>query len=88
MLYFFAPKQKLGSGIFVTANIPTAAEVKEKGVAIAEMEAKLLQKVEEMTLYMIEMKKENIEIQKQNDALKARIEGLEKKNKKKANTNE
>ncbi|MCX6155609.1 MAG: hypothetical protein NT007_15760 [Candidatus Kapabacteria bacterium] len=62
-------------------DIPSAEEVQEKGVAVAAIEAKLLRKVEEITLYLIDMKKEN-------NALKARIEGLEKKNKKKAKANE
>ncbi|RPH31508.1 MAG: hypothetical protein EHM93_13400 [Bacteroidales bacterium] len=61
---------------FIKANshlpeIPTAAEVKENGVSLGEMNAKLLQKVEELTLYMIEQQKI---IEKQN----LRIEKLEK----------
>lgn len=39
-------------------GIPTEAEVKENGVDLGEMNVKLLQKVEELTLYMIELKKE------------------------------
>ncbi len=62
---------------FIKANnhlpeIPTAAEVKENGIGLGEMNTKLLQKVEELTLYMIEMKKENEE-------LKSRVSKLEKK---------
>ncbi len=34
-------------------HIPTAAEVKETGVNLAEMNVKLLEKVEELTLYLI-----------------------------------
>lgn len=40
-------------------NIPTEAEVKTNGINVGEMNAKLLQKVEELTLYVIELKKEN-----------------------------
>ncbi|MBT3368519.1 MAG: hypothetical protein HN416_15320 [Nitrospina sp.] len=40
-------------------GIPTEAEVKEKGVSVGDMSAKLLQKVEELTLYVIDLKKEN-----------------------------
>jgi len=36
-------------------GIPSADEVKKNGVSIGDMQAKLLQKVEELTLYMIEM---------------------------------
>ena len=42
-------------------DIPSEAEVKENGVSLGEMQAKLLQKIEELTLYVIELKKENQE---------------------------
>jgi hypothetical protein len=35
-------------------EIPTAGEVEENGINIAEMQAKLLQKIEELTLYIIQ----------------------------------
>lgn len=53
-------------------GIPGAAELKANGWQLGEMSNKLLEKVEELTLYLIELKKEN-------DALKARVEKLEKK---------
>jgi hypothetical protein len=53
-------------------NIPTRDEVKNNGVAVGEMQAKLLQKIEEMTLYLISLKKEN-------DLLKSRLTTIEKK---------
>lgn len=37
--------------------IPSAAEVKEKGLSMGEMQNKLLQKIEELTLYVIELEK-------------------------------
>jgi hypothetical protein len=40
------------------SGIPSAEEVAKNGIDIGEMNKKLLQKVEELTLYMIEMKKE------------------------------
>lgn len=48
---------------YINANnhlpgIPTAEDVKNDGVDIVDMEAKLLQKVEELTLYVIELQKE------------------------------
>ena len=46
-------------------NIPSEAEVMENGISVGEMQAKLLQKIEELTLYVIELKKENEEIKKQ-----------------------
>ncbi|MBS1538654.1 MAG: hypothetical protein JST20_13005, partial [Bacteroidetes bacterium] len=61
---------------FIKANghlpeIPSETEVKDKGVNIAEMQAKLLQKVEELTLYVIELKKEN-------NLMKAHMQSLER----------
>ncbi len=50
-------------------DIPSAEEVSANGVSLGEMQAKLLQKIEELTLYMIELKKEN-------KALKRRVESL------------
>lgn len=40
-------------------DIPSEKEVKENGIDIGEMQAKLLQKIEELTLYVIDLKKEN-----------------------------
>jgi hypothetical protein len=39
-------------------NIPNAEEIKEKGVPLGEMERLLTEKVEELTLYIIQMQKE------------------------------
>ena len=39
-------------------DIPSAKEVEVKGIDLGEMNKLLLQKIEELTLYMIEMKKE------------------------------
>ena len=47
-------------------NIPNEEEVLKNGISLGEMNAKLLQKIEELTLYMIEMKKEN---EKQTDEI-------------------
>jgi hypothetical protein len=52
-------------------GLPTEQEVKNNGVKMGEMQVKLLQKVEELTLYMIQLNKENEE-------LKRKIEQLEK----------
>ncbi len=53
-------------------GIPSAAEVEEGGVELGEINMKLLQKIEELTLYMISIKKEN-------EALKTRLDVLESK---------
>lgn len=49
-------------------GIPSAKEVAEKGQDLGEMNAKLLQKVEELTLYIAELK---AEMKKEIDTLKA-----------------
>lgn len=43
-------------------EIPSAKEVEKHGINIGEMNAKLLQKIEELTLYVIELSKENKEL--------------------------
>lgn len=39
-------------------EIPSAAEIQKEGLDLGEMNKKLLQKIEELTLYLIDMKKE------------------------------
>lgn len=46
-------------------EIPSAAEIAKKGVNLGEMNALLLKKIEELTLYVIDLKKE-VEILKSN----------------------
>ncbi len=46
-------------------DIPSAKEVEEKGIELGEMNKRLLQKVEELTLYIIEMNKELQEVKNQ-----------------------
>jgi trimeric autotransporter adhesin len=45
--------------------IPTQKEVNSDGIDLASMDAKLLQKVEELTLYVIQQQKEIDELKKQ-----------------------
>jgi vacuolar-type H+-ATPase subunit I/STV1 len=40
-------------------DMPTAGEVEANRINLGEMQAKLLQKIEELTLYVISLKKEN-----------------------------
>ncbi len=53
-------------------GIPSAQEVAQGGVSLGEMQARLLQKVEELTLY-------TIQLQKENETLRARVTALEAK---------
>ncbi|WP_430409155.1 hypothetical protein [Kordia sp.] len=45
-------------------NVPSAEEVESDGLNLGEMDAKLLEKIEELTLYVIELKKEINELKK------------------------
>ncbi len=54
-------------------DIPSAKEVEENGIFLGEMDSKLLQKIEELTLYTIQQQKEII-LQKE------KVEKLEKEN--------
>ncbi len=56
-------------------EIPTAQDVEKGGVDLGEMNMLLLKKVEELTLYIIELKKENAQVK----LLEQRIEKLEQK---------
>ena len=42
-------------------NIPTENEVVERGVNLLEMNIKLLEKIEELTLYLINLQEQNNE---------------------------
>ncbi len=73
--FVFEPTYKLRSlselETFIRTNkhlpdIAPAKEMQENGVSAGEMQAKLLQKVEELTLYVIELKKENEQLKIQN----------------------
>ncbi|NJN26968.1 MAG: hypothetical protein HC819_13810 [Cyclobacteriaceae bacterium] len=52
-------------------DIPSAAEFKENGVGLGEMDNMLLRKVEELTLYVIQLMKENEELKETVKALMA-----------------
>ena len=66
-------------------NIPSATEVKENGLQLVEMNAKLLEKVEELTLYLIQMNKDFNTLSKQYqidiDKLQQEIVQLKRKEK-------
>jgi hypothetical protein len=58
-------------------GIPSASQVAENGINVGEMQAKLLQKIEELTLYMIDLKKESDLTRRENESFKKRISLLE-----------
>lgn len=57
-------------------GIPTEAEVKKNGASLGEMNVKLLQKVEELTLYMIQQNKDMIQQSKEIESLKKEVQQL------------
>lgn len=87
--YVFAPDYRLRSlkevGDFIAANhhlpgIPSEAEVKEKGVSVGEMQAKLLAKIEELTLHMIEADQHLVNADRANSHLQEQILVLREEN--------
>ncbi len=46
-------------------NVPTACEIEEKGINMSEMSAIQMQKIEELTIYIIQLKTELDELKKQ-----------------------
>jgi hypothetical protein len=63
-------------------EVPTAADIAKDGMSLNEMNIILLKKVEELTLYMIEMKKENDARKAENDQMKQEIKELKENQKK------
>jgi hypothetical protein len=58
-------------------DIPSEREIIENGLNLGEMDAKLLQKIEELTLYMIQMNKDVKVLKEENSELKKKIVKLE-----------
>ena len=70
--FVFAPEYKLPTlsetEAYIKANghlpeIPSAKEVEENGIELGEMQSKLLQKIEELTLHIIELEKRMSELE-------------------------
>lgn len=59
-------------------DIPSAYEVGENGIFVGQMNAKLLQKIEELTLYTIQQQKDLEAQEQKNKSLEARLIALEK----------
>ena len=86
--YVFAPGYQL-LGLKETAayiqenhhlpNIPSEAEVEEKGVSLGDMQAKLLAKIEEITLHMIQAEDRNDRLEQRNNQLDQQNRGLQER---------
>lgn len=86
--YVFEPDYKLTSlediKAYVNKNhhlpeIPSAKEIEKDGIQLGDMNMKLLKKVEELTLYLIEQSKQLTDQQKINQSLQKQIDQLAKK---------
>jgi len=55
-------------------EIPSAAEIQKEGLDLGEMNKKLLQKVEELTLYLIDIKKALNELKQRNETLEKKFQ--------------
>ncbi len=81
--FVFEPQYQLPALVdvadFISRNghlpgIPSATEVEKDGISVGEISSKLLQKIEELTLYVIDLKKENDTLKTELDNIQKRIE--------------
>jgi len=78
--YELMPLKEIGDFIQTNGHlpgIPSKSEVTEGGVSLGEMNAKLLQKVEELTLYALQQEETISELKAQNDAILDKLKTLE-----------
>ncbi|GAF05556.1 hypothetical protein [Saccharicrinis fermentans] len=78
--YYLAPLSEVENYILThkhLPDIPSATQMEEQGVNLAEMNKLLLQKVEELTLYAIELDNAKSKEQKERENLEERLERLE-----------
>jgi len=50
-------------------NVPSASNIKAEGLNMSQFQMRLLEKVEELTLYTIDLKAQNEQLQKRLEAL-------------------
>jgi hypothetical protein len=79
--YYLMPLSKLADYINEhrhLPNIPSAEEVSTSGIGVGELQVKQLEKIEELTLYLLQMKEALDELKADNENLKKRVFELEK----------
>lgn len=54
-------------------NIPSAAEVQKNGIELGDMQKRMMEKIEELTLYIIQLEERQIQLQQQLQQLKTSI---------------
>jgi len=57
-----------------TPGIPSVQDIKGYGLNLADMDSKLLQKIEELTLYVIQLNKDNEELRREIKILRSKGE--------------
>lgn len=79
--YKLMPIEELTSFITLNKhlpNIPNAEEIKKDGIDLGQMDGKLLEKIEELTLYNIDLYKESKILKEENNSLKEENEQQQK----------
>ena len=80
--YHLIPLNELEKYIQQNKHLPgiePAKRMSEEGVDVGKNETKLLQKIEELTLYLIEMKKQVNSLEVENNQIKQQIKFLKSK---------
>lgn len=80
--YYLMPLDELKSYVTTNShlpNVPGEKEILENDLSVGEMQLKLLEKVEELTLYMIQLNEKNEELSEENLKLKREMEALKLK---------
>ncbi|MBC7774411.1 MAG: bZIP transcription factor [Phycisphaerae bacterium] len=60
-------------------GVPSASEVAENGISLGEMQKTQMEKIEELYLHMIEMEKQVKTLKAENEALKTKVDQMEKR---------
>ncbi len=60
-------------------GVPSAAEIQENGLEMGQAQTFLMQKIEELTLYVLEISEENAALREDSSELRERIHSLESK---------
>ncbi len=85
--YVFTPSYQLASLTEVERyieqnlhlpNVPSAKEIADKGIDVGAMNTKMMEKIEELTLYLIEQNKKLDALEKKNAALENAIKNIKK----------
>jgi hypothetical protein len=53
--------------------VPSAAEMEAEGISVSQMSNILLEKVEELTLHMIQLQKENAQLKQEMENMKNNV---------------